>query len=520
MLPPPASYPRTAAAGLFAAWLAYTVVLGLVYAHLPVNPDEAIFDYVGWRLTQGASLYLDVAEQNFPGQMWLHAASTWLFGNHAWSWRTFDYLLLLPFCFVLRAWLRAAGTGALANVVVPLYQAMYVTAGAWMAGTRDLLGAHLLLAGAFAWQQRVRGGGRAWVLAHGAASACAVLIRPTYALFPLLVAAADAIAWWRGRRTLRAVLGDGALAGAACAALLGGVAAIGWSSGQLQEWYQLAVRYNVEVYSHNAGVLDVARALFALGREWHWYFGCGLTGLLLAARDAPSRGLAQNAALVSFAVLLSAFAQLKGFGYHFAGLLPPLALGTAWLLAFAVQRAGASRAAWPRALAIALCALAIGGSLKKQHSQLGGQYAWLFAGASEQQMLAGDDYASVLAVADLVRTTVPKDRSVLVWSRMLHVNFLTERVSPTRFITVWMLNGMPPRFAAGNRWLDEFEHAMATAPPAVVVLDEPREPGSGIDVWADEHPGRAIAALRAHLQRDYEKATTLGNLVVWRMRDR
>jgi hypothetical protein len=316
------------------------------------------------------------------------------------------------------------------------------------------------------------------------------------------------------------VLGDAAVAGVACAALLGGIAAIGWSSGQLQEWYQLAVRYNVEVYSHNKSVFDVARTLLGLGGEWHWYFGCGLAGLLLAARDASSRGFAQGAGLVALAALLSAFAQLKAFGYHFAGLLPPLALGTAWLLARVVQRARTVRTPWPRVLALALCALAVGGSLKKQHSQLGGQYAWLFAGASEQQMLAGDEYASVLAVADLVRSTVPEGSSVLVWSRMLHVNFLAERASPTRFITVWMLNGMPAGFAAGNRWLDEFERAMASAPPAVVVLDAAREPGSGIDVWADEHPGRAIAALRAHLQRDYSQAATIGNLVVWRLRGR
>lgn len=517
---PSAPRSRALAGALLLVWLVYTVALGLAYSRLPVNPDQAIFDYIGWRLTQGDRLYLDVAEQNFPAKMWLHAASTWLFGNHAWSYRAFDYLLLLPFCFVLRALLRPTAAGPLASIVVPLYQAMYVTAGAWMAGTRDLLGAHLLLTGTLAWRRRQLGGHAAWAFAFGLACGVTVLMRPTYVLFPALVVALDAFAWWRGRRALSAVCSDAALAAAACIAVLGGLALAGYATGQLQEWYELAVRYNMQVYSHNAGVMDCVRRLVDFAHAWHWYIACGLLGLAVAMRDPMASRFVPWAALGGLAAILSAFAQLKGFGYHFAGILPTFALGTAYLLAVSTLRLRAQPQAARWLVALALWALAIGGTLKKQHSQLHRQYAWLAGGTSARDMLAGDDYADVLGVADLVQQTVPADRSVLVWSRMLHVNFLTAHRSPTRFITVWMLAGMPAQFATGNRWLDEFERALTDDAPAVIVTDAPGQPGRGIDIWAEPQPSRAIAILRAYLQADYVRETAIGNLVVYRHRPR
>ena len=147
--------------------------LGWLYVHLPPSPDQSVYDYVGWRLTEGDTLYTDVADQNWPGAMLLHALATALFGNHLWTFRLFDLLALLPlalavlFLFLHRYYGRLA-----ALLVLPVYLAMYVSADRWFSGQRDVIAAPLLIAAGMALLRRQEGGSRGWC---GARITCSIL---------------------------------------------------------------------------------------------------------------------------------------------------------------------------------------------------------------------------------------------------------------------------------------------------------------------------------------------------------
>ena len=81
---------------LVALWLAYGVLLGVLYALFPPNPDQQLFDYIGWVASTGGRLYVDVVEQNWPGAMWLHTLAIELFGPTLWASRALDYLETRP----------------------------------------------------------------------------------------------------------------------------------------------------------------------------------------------------------------------------------------------------------------------------------------------------------------------------------------------------------------------------------------------------------------------------------------
>ena len=53
-------------------WLAMTPPLVLFYASIPPNPDQALFDYIGWISWQGGSYYSDAFEINWPAVFFVH----------------------------------------------------------------------------------------------------------------------------------------------------------------------------------------------------------------------------------------------------------------------------------------------------------------------------------------------------------------------------------------------------------------------------------------------------------------
>src|SRR3954471_11352777 len=126
-------------------WGVTVACLGGLYTTLPVSPDHALFDYIAWSHLQGAPYYAGIAEQNWPGQMLLHEAAIRLFDVHFWTFRAFDYLLLLVTVLAGSAMLGRLGYGTAAAVFSVLYPAVYVCANPWTAGQRDIVAAGLLL---------------------------------------------------------------------------------------------------------------------------------------------------------------------------------------------------------------------------------------------------------------------------------------------------------------------------------------------------------------------------------------
>ncbi len=506
---------------LFPIWLAYTAVLGFVYAHVPPCPDLAGFDYAGWVVSQGGTPYVDVIEQNWPGAIWMHTVSTLMFGNHLWSFRVLDYGLMCVGALALFALLRQGGRPSSAWIVVPLYQAMYVVTDLWVAGQRDIVAIHLLLPSIWAYVVRWKGGGRILAIPLGASTALCTLIRPTYLLFPVLVWVSDLLLARHNRRTFRVILADMTVAGLAAVAALGIIALSSVQSGALTGWYDAGVLFNAQLYSRTTSSLEVTRMILSeLRVSWHWYAVFSLAGAALWWKRGERNVFAMVMALFILG-LTSTYVQGKGFGYHLGAWMPVMAAFSAELIAAAVEEL---RKPWSRprharlAAALLVCAIALLGSGKKMYGSLKPQVNYVLRRIDYATMAAqlspgidGMSIRDIIDAADFARTNALQGETVLVWNRAVVINFLAERKLPTPLATIGVLELLRPPFHRAEAWLSDFERGLRENPPSVIFAPSSSEKDHH-RLFLDPDAPRATLALRSALTGQYRKVASFGTL--------
>ncbi len=486
---------------LTALWAMWFAALAALYLTVPVSPDQALFDYIAWSHLQGDLYYAGAVEQNFPGKMILHELGIRLFGVRFWSFRAIDALLLGLTALAGAGFLKRAGFRVAPWVFLFLYPAVYVTSGYWTAGQRDivamgvLLGALCLMGPPPARRAGIAG------LAAGALVAAAVLIRPTYlsALAGLLIFEGLRLPGEPARdRTAR--LGQSLALCLGFAAVIGAAAGYGASLGVLDDFYQQAILFNFQAYQvPQPRSRLVTPMLSVLGGSWHWIAALGLLGgAVWGLRRGWDRGLLLVLGLIA-AVLLSYFAQNKGFGYHLGGLLPLMAL----LIAVAVDglagwRRDAPRPA-PRVLAtgLLLCTVALAGlgGAKKLWSYRDNMAALLhgpFVPVRHDPRQPA--WADIVDTLRILRQDSPPQAFVLQWGRVFVVPYLAERRSSLRFFQLAGLDGLAGSgFSGYAAWQEEIAQGLQARPPAFALIDTrevplPLDPDApGIDGLLSRH---------------------------------
>ncbi len=504
-------------------WLLYTALLGVLYSRLPPNPDQQIFDYIGWVGLNGSRFYIDVVEQNLPGEMLLHELSTWLFGNQIWAYRVLDYaLMVLVGCGALFALCRLAGRPRESYLVVPLYQAMYVSSGAWFAGQRDIGAAHFLLAVGAALIWRERGGRASWLVAIGLGIVGAVLIRPNYLVYTLPLVAHDLITARVRPRPWRSIVTDVLIVAGVIIAAAAAILVLAWKKGALAPWYDSVVQYNA--YSYTPSFTAMSLQFFQWAKGWYWYAAFATIGGAVWWRRRIGRDVLGILLCLVVTSLISAYVRGKGFGYHLGAFLPVFAIPIAACLV-SLFEAWRTRPTLPRfGLALAATLVLVLGLGKKIQRTLGGQIEWLLGRASAQAMLAKEDagldgttMADVVAAAEFAQQTTSSDATVLTVPRPVAVNFLSRRRSPSRFITFGMLTTIDERLAISREWSAEFAQMMATTPPDLILTPGP---GSGEDYdlfWKDPAPPTPIQVLRRELSTRYRFERRFGSMDLYRL---
>jgi hypothetical protein len=170
-------------AAVAVVWL----VSGAAYLSVPPSPDQFEFDYMGWRMLEGDAPYRDFVDMNFPGGYWLHALSTALFGNHLWSWRALDFLLVVASAWPLALLVESAGGRAARRAMLVLYPLLYVGLPQWISGQTDTTGGQFLI-GCLACHAAAYASGRVRLeVATGALLAAAMLNKPTLGILGALL---------------------------------------------------------------------------------------------------------------------------------------------------------------------------------------------------------------------------------------------------------------------------------------------------------------------------------------------
>lgn len=488
-------------------WLASLVPLGVLYMKVPPSPDQAQFDYMAWLSTQGLPFYAGSFDVNWPGAMILHEIAIRAFGPQAWSWHLGDFLLMQACTLGGALFLRRSGFALAPFTMLVLYPPLYVTAGEWTAGQRDIIAMGLLVtAGAFA----IPGGRReaSSMLLAGGLVGFVFLIRPTYLsvlvgllmleVLPLRLSTPRRVS--RGRRSLLL------LAGFAIPVL--GVALAGVAVGALDDWYQQSILFTTSIYADHAAQdpLTSLHTLFVI--SWHWLSLCSVLGLILwIFRGRLSYSIAVVLGLGA-AAMLSFYVQGKGFGYHLGGFLTLLTLLTAVAIDHLWTLARTVRPGWPGMVANVLLLLVVSLTCLGTAKKLTG-YARYLADIPQhglQPVQNGsriDQQELETVLARVVNSSGPEDRFVL-YGRLYQVPYLAQLRPSYRFITPG-IELMDPEFRYYEEWLAEIRDGLKTHPPAFVLIERSLIERKGTTLSSrSNQPRPVLGILLEHISYGYE----------------
>jgi hypothetical protein len=508
---------RTIAVG---AWLFATAVSWVLYAWLPPNPDQELFDYIGLVGSWGGKYYISSSDQNWPGAMLLHEAAVRLLGAHIWTFRVFDFALMAIGALALFSLLRSARLYLASWIVLPLYELMYITSGAWFAGQRDIVAAHFLFVAAAIFSYAIPVKKPQWLAIAGALIAFATLIRPTYLAYLAILCSLPAL--WVARGIIRRddtakqhILSMTYLLGGAILAL---ASTILWGaiSGNLKSWYEQAVMFNIYLSFHarNGSYIDTLISFAEVVKSWHWYLVFSTLGIVAwIVRDGVRIELLASIG-VAITGVISALIQKVAFGYHLGAMLPVMALLTAIWLASVVEFSLSRPKNYLAAItAIGFCAVAVLGLAKKAVSFLPQAHAVLSGNYDEmlKTVKAGatPPFYSLEAANFILAHTRPDD-PILVWSRSMHIAYLSERPFSTHFTDIGMLALLDEKFSLANDWFNQFDAEMTGNPPRFIVVQTPDSSDAFDKFYGPKTVNRAVQTVRDLVATKYVKAATFG----------
>ena len=497
---------RAARLAFCGAYAAVSLIAFNIYVRIVPSPDQSLFDYLAWLQLDGVPLYKGSFDMTWPGELVFHELYIIIFGVHYWTARAGDFLLLQPAILAIFQFLKRAGFRRAAVAAALVYPIIYVTSGGWMAGHRDFIAAHFLVAAAiFALPSDQRGRWAPYLA--GAFIGYATTIRPTFLAFgPLLflIALSD---WkgsfsWVGAFVRKAVPFSLGILTPAAAFLVCGLI-----TGTLGSWYTDSILFVVSVYPAPLPVVRLFSAAAGILIHMFWWLTiAGLLGAILwHASGRSRRGLWLVLALVA-TMFLSYFAQNKGFGYHLAGLIPAFVI-----LAAAGADAGihlpVSSAMFRNTLAgVTACLLVAGTGLRLFHA-IPRPPDW-----GREEQARGLKLNDSLALAKIIRSESGPADTFLQWGWEYQVNFLSERRSPSRFVNTQGARLISPNQPVFGKWLTEFAQDLSERPPKFILVDESLIPrGTGLPASAPPTGEAMLEIVRRRLDTGYFIRDRRGN---------
>jgi hypothetical protein len=490
------------------------VVVGLLYVPIPPNPDHELYDYMAWSALEHGGLYRNAGDTNMPGEALRHLVSMVLFGNHYWSYRLLDYLLLVVYTGAI-ALLSQRYHGALyGGLFFGLYLIVYTTSGYWMSGQRDVLATHAIVLAGFTYLRRLEGGRFFWVLIAALVLVEAALMKPTYLAFgPILVVSAAFFA----RRGLIAQIRDAWLLAIVAAGFLGVIVVLGWATDSLWHWYEMSVLFSSRNYIGGAGFNAVLLSIAAtVLRSWHWYTLMALSGLFCWMFANSKASLSVIFAAMA-TVVVSTLVQRKGFGYHFGGLLIVIALLSAFYMAEIIRLAWRIPDAKLRYSILSFPAiLVLGGLISKGQREFTPQVNWYLGRAGFAEMLRSREFDDVMAASSYARTATRPGDSVWSYTSHVMINSLADRPIPTRYVNYSLLRCRTSS-RLEERWRGEVEAVFRDQPPVFIVLErnELAAPGEFMGMGSIR-PEEPVSVLKDAVDRAYRPECQIGRFAFFR----
>jgi hypothetical protein len=307
----PGTVPKIPDLYFFAA-VVFAAIILLVTLLLPLGFDNDVYQSMGYVLwTYHGLPYLASWDMNFPGIVFVHAASIALLGNSDFGFRMFDYLVHVVMAgmlyLILRHWLRGRE-----SLIAVLLVTLYYVGGQWgLAGQRDEYALFFILSGILLlFSIRERGASILRSLALGLSAGAAIMVRPTYVFFAGI---------------FLLLLIDLPNKKIALSFFLTGISIL-WIlfltpylfiTGGIEQVYHSIIRFNLDVYSS----IEVPRSFFSIRSDIIYILAlAGILCLVFVPSRDDRRRLAwwDRKLLVLYVIgaILSPIVMGKYFSYH------------------------------------------------------------------------------------------------------------------------------------------------------------------------------------------------------------
>ncbi len=504
---------------LWAGWGAITLLSGAYYCSLPPSPDQSIFDYIAWQGLHGVHWYAGSFDMTWPGSLLIHETGIRLFGVHRWTARLTDFLLLQPAILAMYGFLRSADLRWAPAAAAIAYPIIYVTSGGWIAGLRDIVAMHFLIAAsaivASSMDRRLA------LLFAGSAIGYAVLLRPTYLAFApilFLVSVNQSLASIPETAGLKKLIGKAAWFAAGVVAFPVLFAFGGLMSGTLDDWFAQGVRFVLDVYpvtEHRHWLYMPSQLLLNIKVHLLWPSVAAAAGAF--AWLATQRAGAHIVLLSGMAgtAILSFLVQGKGFGYHLGGLIPLFvlaALGGAEL----GLRAWRGSPSWSSVAVAGLATasvvvFAVGTARRIQNSFIPYTVRVLYSGigtALDAPPMSRMQEAIRSETVAIIRAESGPDDRFFQWGWNYDVGFSSERLSASRYVNTPALSLINDRHPDTYRsWVRDFARELTQSNPKFILIDLHVLPAGtraeALPIALPQNAPIALAVLVAHANEHY-----------------
>lgn len=505
--------------------LALVLLCGLASLTWPFGADQAAFAAVGDVIYRGGLPYRDAWDTKGPLTYYVWALSQALFGTNQWGIRLVDFAILLSGSWALARTAGVLTVAAAGRWAALVFMLLYLTGGYWDTAQSDGWVALLLVPANTLLIVPAR---RDRVLSFGVVGAlvglCA-LMKWLYVSFLLLPLAAAIITPSPPRRTCAARVG---------AVLIGFlipvVPCIVWflAHGALDDLVEVHLRYPYAINSLEHGVTSLnlsARAhgimRFVMKPHVLAAIPAIVVGILALWRTLP-----RAAAIIS---IWSAIAfgcvvlQSRFVDYHWSLVYPPLAvlctvgLHAAWGSSHEGTEIGdgqQSRKTTPLLVMATVAVLAVTAAIHPASAVA--RWAAFAAGVWNDERYYSEfrHAASGMKAARYLREHTTERDQVVLWGGNAAIVYLSQRVSPTRFVFNYPLKrGEGTRIRAEYRaeFLRTFRHSQ----PAYFVVSA--------DDWWGETPAsddlRSFPELLTYVMHNYQPERAFGSVTLYRRRD-
>lgn len=454
----------------------------LLYLTLAPSRDQFNHAYMGWRLLDGAVLYRDIFDQNWPGVAALHAFAIWLFGVNLWSWRLLDFLLFGLSVLCLADLLSLAvndGARRLALILIPL---IYISVNYGIAGQHDMTASQFLIGAVWSYVRGQQRSGYWWMVACGWLLGLAILNKPTVGVILILFFSRG---FWLQQHRWRIVYETAVILTATLVTVLSAFLVILVMGAQSQDiidlLYTLSIVRRAEI---DRSLLELTLRVWSITFHPWWY--ALLIGSLPAAAwfvRVQTRTLAGVALLgIWLTGLLSYLIQGSGSRYHLAPSYLAMAAGSAasvQLVASGLQlcRHGRWRDRIERAFVFFVLATICMRLLISFYTLPAG----LIHGSMYPHWARIQTSIPMVTVADILSfidrlPPLPSAACVLVVGNESSLNYLTLHPQPTRFYYFEVLatarTGLPMAERWSQYWQDDIEGRHC---PIVIITREVAE---------------------------------------------